>query len=289
MLEVDEAQFEHEVLEASRSLPVVVDFWAPWCGPCRALAPLLEQLEQRYAGRFRLAKINIDSSRQIAARFEVRSIPYVLAFLDARVVDAFVGVLPEPQLRQFLDRVLPTPSEVKRRRARALSERGDTSAALAALHSAVALDAGNLEALLDLAELLIEQAQDCAGGEALTQAEQTLALARGLRRDDARFRALATRLASLRSSAQLPTEAELRRRSDADPADLAARLALAQRYLAEQRFEAALDELLEIVRRDRKFQDGAARRMMLDIFELAAAQSDLVARYRRRLAALINR
>lgn len=289
MLEVDEAQFEREVLQASRSLPVVVDLWAPWCGPCRALGPLLEQLEQSYAGRFRLVKINIDSSPGVATRFQVRSIPYVLAFLDGRVIDGFVGVLPEPQLREFLDRVLPTPSENERRRAQALSERGAMEEAAGALRSAVRLDPSNLEAQLDLAELLIERSQGPAGSAALMEAEQALGVARGLQRDDARFRALQTRIASLRSSAELPAVEQLRTRTEANPEDLPARMALAQRYLAEQRFESALEELLEILSRDRKFQDGAPRRMMLDIFELAAAQPELVARYRRRLAAVINR
>jgi putative thioredoxin len=289
MLEVDEPQFEREVLEASQSLPVLVDLWAPWCGPCRALGPLLERLEDIYGGRFRLVKINIDSSPAVAARFQVRSIPYVLAFLDGRVVDGFVGVLPEPQLRQFLDRVLPTPSEFERRRARALAARGAMDEAAAALRSAVRLDPGSLEAQLDLAELLIDHDQKSGGGSVLAEAEEILSLARGLQREDSRFRALATRLASLRSSAELPSAEDLRRRIDANGADLSARLALSQRYLAEQRFESALEQLLEILSRDRQFQDGAARRMMLDIFELAAAQPELVASYRRRLAALINR
>jgi putative thioredoxin len=289
MLEVDEPSFEREVLEASRDVPVLVDLWAPWCGPCRALGPLLEQLEQDYAGRFRLVKVNIDSSPRIATQFQVRSIPYVLAFLDGRPVDGFVGVLPESQLRQFLDRVLPTPSESERRRGRALFERGAIDAAAAALRSAVRLDPGNLQAQLDLAELLIEGAEGATDSAALSEAEQSLTLARGLQRDDARFRALETQLASLRSSAELPDAEDLRRRIQSNPADLAARMALAQRHLAEQRFESALEELLEILRRDRKFQDGAARRMMLDIFELAAAQPDLVTKYRRHLAALINR
>jgi putative thioredoxin len=289
MLEVDEPQFEREVLEASQSLPVLVDLWAPWCGPCRTLGPLLERLEDSYAGRFRLVKINIDSSPAVAARFQVRSIPYVLAFLDGRVVDGFVGVLPEPQLRQFLDRVLPTPSEFERRRAHALAVRGAVDEAAAALRSAVRLDPGSLEAQLDLAELLIDHCQESGSGSVLTEAEQILSVACGLQREDPRFRALETRLASLRSSAELPSAEDLRRRIDANGADLSARLALSQRYLAEQRFESALEQLLEILSRDRQFQDGAARRMMLDIFELAAAQPELVASYRRRLAALINR
>ena len=289
MLEIEEAQFERDVLEASRSLPVLVDLWAPWCGPCRALGPLLEQLEHSYEGQFRLIKINIDSSPAVAERFQVRSIPYVLAFLDGRLIDGFVGVLPEPQLRQFLDRVLPTSSENERRRARALSESGATEEAIVALRSAVQLDPSNLQAHLDLAELLIEHSRGRNGGPALAEAEQTLSAARALQREDARFRALQTRLASLRSSAELPNVEQLRARIEANAADLPARIALAQRYVAQQSFESALEQLLEILSRDRQFQDGAPRRMMLDIFELAAAQTDLVARYRRRLAAVINR
>jgi putative thioredoxin len=289
MLEVDDAQFEPAVLEASKALPILVDLWAPWCGPCRALGPLLERLEDSYGGRFRLVKINIDSSPEVAARFQVRSIPYVLAFVDGRLIDSFVGVLPEPQLRQFLDRLLPTPAESERHRARSLLERGAVDEAAAALRTAVQLEPSNLEAQLDLVELLSAQAARSVDGSMLREAEAGLARARGLQRDDARFRALETRVASLRSSAALPDSRELQRRIEADGNDLAARLALAQRSVADRQFESALEQLAEILSRDRHFQDGAARRMMLDIFELAAAQPELVGRYRRRLAALINR
>jgi putative thioredoxin len=289
MLEIDEDSFEHEVLQASRSLPVVVDFWAPWCGPCRALGPLLEQLERGYAGRFKLVKVNADINPQLAARFQVRSIPYVLVFLDTAAVDGFVGALPEQQLRAFLDRVVPPPSELERRRARELAERGDGAAATAALRSALLLDPSNANAQLDLAELLLADAAPVPEAVRLDEAERALAAARGLLRDEARFRALETRLSSLRSSATLPDLDELRQRVSADPADLSARLALAQRYIAVRCFEPALEELLEILRCRRGPQVEVARRIILDVFELAADQSELVTRYRRQLAAAINR
>ncbi len=289
MLEIDEDAFEREVLQASRSLPVVLDFWAPWCGPCRALGPLLEQLEHGYAGRFKLVKVNADINSQLAARFQVRSIPYVLVFLDGAVVDGFVGALPEQQLRAFLDRMVPSASELERRRARELAQRGDGAAATAALRSALLLDPSNADAELDLAELLLADAAPSMEASRLDEAERALAAARGLRRDEARFRALETRLASLRASAALPSLDELRRRVSADPADLSARLALAQRYIAVRCFEPALEELLEVLRCKRGPEVDAARRIMLDVFELAADQPELVAGYRRRLAATINR
>ena len=107
MIEVSLNTFEQEVIEASRQLPVLVDFWAPWCGPCRALGPVLERLEASYAGRFKLVKVNSDENPELSEKFMVRSIPYVLAFVDGNPVDGFIGAQPEGQIRPFLDRLLP--------------------------------------------------------------------------------------------------------------------------------------------------------------------------------------
>lgn len=112
MSDVTSQNFAQEVIETSRQVPVLVDFWAPWCGPCRTLGPMLEKLEHEYAGKWKLAKVNSDESPELSAHFNVRSIPHVVAFVDGKPVDQFVGVLPESQLRGFLDRVIPQPAEV---------------------------------------------------------------------------------------------------------------------------------------------------------------------------------
>lgn len=289
MVEVDLSTFERDVLEASREVPVLVDFWAPWCGPCRALGPLLERLEQGYAGRFKLVKINSDVNQELAARFRVRSIPYVIAFVDGEPVDGFVGALPEGQLRAFLDHVIPDPAQMERRKARQLVESGQFEAAAAALRASLALDPASAEAHIELAELLLERLPGAIDAARLEEAERELTAVHAASRDDPRWRALDTRLSSLRNAATLPAPEALQARVTANPGDLEARLELAQRHIAQRRFDAALDQLLEIVARDRGFGDDAGRRTMLSVFELAADEPQLVSTYRRRLAALINR
>ena len=289
MLEIGQPSFEREVVEASREFPVLVDFWAPWCGPCRVLGPLLEKLEQDYQGRFRLVKVDSDQNPDLAAQFRVRSIPYVVAFFDGQPVDAFVGVLPEAQLRQFVDRLLPDPSQIERRKARRLAELGRLDDAAAALRAAVALDPGSADAKLDLAELLLERLPGPAGLGHLAEAEQALSDAASRLHGDARWLALTTRLASLTGSAAAPAESDLRARIDSEPNDLQARLDLAQHFIARRDFGQALAQLIEVVERDRRFADDAGRRLMLSVFELASQQPALVSAYRRRLAAALNR
>jgi putative thioredoxin len=288
MIDVDESTFQREVLDASRQLPVLVDFWAPWCAPCRALGPLLERLEQGSAGRFKLVKVNSDANAQLAARYQVRSIPCVIAFVDAQPVDAFVGALPEGQLREFIARITPDPAEQTRRKARRLMEDGDLDAAAASLRAALALDPASSAAQLDLAELLLERMAPPFDAR-LAEAAQALSAVAAAERANPRWRALDTRLASLRSAASLPPVPSLQARIAADPGDVAARLQLAQQLIVQRIFGAALEQLLEVAARDRAFGDDAARRLMLGVFDLAADQPQLVAAYRRRLSALINR
>jgi len=290
MLEIGQASFAREAIEASREVPVLVDFWAPWCGPCRALGPVLERLERDYGGRFRLVKVNSDQNAELAAQFRVRSIPYVVALIDGEPVDAFVGALPESQLRQFIDRQLPSPSESERRKAGRLVQAGQLADAVAALRAAIALDPNAAGAQLDLAEILLERLPGAADELRLAEAGRALAAVAGpTQREDARWRALNTRLASLQGAALRPTGDTLHARIDADPADLQSRIDLAQWHIARREFEPALDQLIEVVERDRTFGEDAARRTMLSVFELAAHQPQLVSSFRRRLAAALNR
>src|SRR5690349_20718025 len=288
MVEIGQTSFEREVIEASRDVPVLVDFWAPWCGPCKTLGPRLERLEHEYDGRFRLVKINSDQNPELSAQFRVRSIPYVVAFVDGEPVDAFVGALPEPQLREFVDRLLPDPSEIERRKARRLAAAGQLAEAVAALRAAIALDPNATQAQLDLAEIVLERLPTPVDEARLAEAERALTAVAPKLRKDARWKALNTRLASLKVAASGPDERQLLDRIRANPDDLQARLDLAQRHIARREFEPALAQLIEVVERDRTFGDDAGRRTMLSVFELAAQQPALVSGYRKRLAAALN-
>lgn len=287
MLNTTGSTFQRDVIDASRELPVLVDFWAPWCGPCRTLGPMLERLEEESAGRFRLVKINSDENPELSAQFGVRSIPYVVAFVDGRPVDSFVGVLPESQLRTFIERVAPNPSEIERRKALALLEAGDRAGAAAALRAALALDPANDDARLALAGLLLDATTEPTAQSMIAEALDLLAKTGALIQQTPRFRALQTRLDSLEQAARLPSADELQRRIAAQPDDLQARADLARLLIAQGQFEPALEQLLEIVSRDRTF--GEARTAILAVFDLMADRPETVSKYRRRLASALNR
>jgi putative thioredoxin len=277
VIDVSSATFEREVLEASKQAPVVVDFWAPWCGPCRALGPVLEKLAAAYGGRFKLAKINSDENQDLAAAFGVRSIPTVIGFRDGRPAAQFLGAVPESQARAFIDKLLPSPSQLEQARAAALRKAGDPNGAALALRRALELDAGNDAARLDLAEVLIELGRPTEATPLLDAVRPDVDL-------EARVSALRAAAAFAGSGAD---EGGLRRRLAANPADHDARLALAGAYAGKKRYREALDELLEIVRRQRDWNDGAARKQALDIFNLAGDQPELVSEYRRKLASAL--
>ena len=273
------ATFEHDVLEGSRRVPVLVDFWAPWCGPCRALTPVLEKLVAQSAGTFLLAKVNVDEHPEIAARYGVRGIPNVKAFVDGRVVNEFTGALTESAVRRFLDAVMPSPSETLRQAAEGEVARGEFEAAEAKLREAVALDAENHDARTDLAELLVAR-QDFAG------ADEALAAVPAHRRDE-RAENPAARIGFWKRGQSLPDAATLNARVDAHPDDLEVRLAYAERLVADADYRAALEALLEVIRRGRGERRERARKAMVEVFGLAADQPDLVGEYRRKLASAL--
>jgi putative thioredoxin len=292
MLDSTDATFQTDVVDASHQQPVLVDFWAPWCGPCRALGPLLEKLEAAYAGRFRLVKVNSDQQPELAAQFDVRSIPYVVAFVDGQPVNAFVGALPESQLRAFIDALLPNPSEIERHKALDLLARGDRQAAIVALRAALALNPSNDMARWDLAGALIDQATGAEGETSashVTEARTTLDAVGRTAQAEGRHRALLTRCDSLTRAVDLPQRETLQARVAANATDLQARLDLANLLIARAEYEPALEQLLEIAARDRSFGDDIGRKSALAVFELMGDQPGLVANYRRRLASVLNR
>ncbi|CAG9178127.1 thioredoxin [Cupriavidus respiraculi] len=280
MTDVTLQNFEADVVEMSRKIPVLVDFWAPWCGPCRTLGPMLEKLEAEAGGKWKLAKVNVDEHQQLAAHFAVRSIPHVIAFVDGQPVDQFVGVLPESGLREFLARILPSPAEAALHQARERLAAGSRDDARAAFQAALALEPGFDEARLEYIAFLLD-------GNALddAQAQFEMLTSRAPQLDG--HAAVQTRLEAMRNVGDLPDEATLARRIEADPADLAARLDLAKLLVARRDYERALEQLMEIVRTDRTFEDDIGRKTMLSVFDLMDAP-EAVSRWRRQLATALN-
>ncbi len=280
MIDVTLSSFEREVLDASRELPVVVDFWAPWCGPCRALGPILEKLEREAAGRWKLVKVNSDENPELSRQYAVRSIPFVVGFVDGQPAAQFLGAQPEATIRAFLERLIPDPSEVELRQARAALAQGETALAESHLGNAIALDPSNDAARLDLVGILVDRG-DLAGARA------QWALLSGRAPQASACATTSARLEAAERAATLPAAGDLVRRIEANPDDLAARLDLAEVRIANREYAPALEQLLEIVKRDRAFGDDVGRRKMLAVFEMAAAEPDLVSDYRRRLSAAL--
>jgi putative thioredoxin len=281
--DVSVADFDAQVLAASQTVPVLVDFWAPWCQPCRILKPMLEKLAAEYAGKFILAKVNSDENQELSARYGVRGIPAVKAFVGGQLVDEFTGALPEPQIRDFLERLIPSPAEPLRREALAAYARGDLAAARETMAEAINLDPRNDNSYLDFIEMSL-------AANALAEARELLDVIADRARDTARVAALQARL-QLAEAGGGADVAALRARLEADAADLGARLELANALAVAQDYRGALENLLDIVRRDRKWNEEAGRKTMLTLFSLLAAQpqyDDLVREFRVALARTLN-
>ncbi len=274
------ATFEQDVITASTLAPVLVDFWAPWCGPCKTLGPMLEKLEAEAAGKWKLVKVNVDENQELAAHFQVRSIPHVMAFADGRPVDQFVGVLPEGQLREFIERLVPQGADAARLEAQAALAEGRREDAYEALQAALAYDPGFDEARMDRIEMLLEDNRiDEVRNEIELLSPKTT---QGI---DARFNAIKTRLDAVDAAAALPPTDALEAKVAADPTDLEARFDLASAFIARLKYAEALEQLLAIVQRDRTFRDDIGRKTMLSVFDLAAHQPELVSQWRRKLSA----
>ncbi len=283
---VTRANFDEAVLLASASRPVLVDFWAPWCAPCRALAPILDRLAAEFAGRFTLAKLDTDSEPELAARYGVRGIPNCKLFVDGKVADEFTGALPESALREFLGRALPSPAAPGVAEAESLLAANDPAGALARLDEALALDPDDENALLARVETLLALNRAADATAVVARLEAPARMRTRPVRDE-------RRLAALKARAELTPHAgadlaALARQAAVTPVDCAAKLAYARALAAEGNYEQALAELLAIVRTDRGFGEDIGRRTMLTIFEALPGDSDVARRYRRELAAAIH-
>jgi putative thioredoxin len=276
--DVTEADFRQTVLERSLEVPVLLDCWAPWCGPCRNLKPVLEKLVQAYGGRFVLAKLNTDEAPQISAALQIRSIPLVVLFVGGRPVDQFMGAQPEGQIRQFLDKHLgPQVSEAEQIRLEA-AEAPDAETAEALLREALSYEPDNAAVLLDLAERVI------ARGD-LEESEQILLAVPETERKD-RHAGLLKRIELARNRPQ-GDPAALAARIAANGKDFEARFALAAIHAYEGDFNAAFDELLEVVLRDKAEWREKARLQLVEWFD-ACPDPAIVSRGRRYLGMYLN-
>jgi putative thioredoxin len=281
--DVTVADFSTKVLDASRQVPVVVDFWAEWCQPCRILKPILEKLAAEYGGRFILAKVDSDHNQELAQRYGVRGIPAVKAFVDGQMVDEFTGALPEGQIREFIDALIPSPAEPLRLRALDAHAAGDLAGARQLMAEAIKVDPRNDTSYLDYVELSL------AAG-AVDEAREIMDAVRERSRDRSRVEALDAQIALAGSGAGADI-ATLGERIATDPDDLAARLQLANALALARDYRPALEQLLDIVRRDRKWQDEAGRKTMLTLFALLGAQPEydgLVREFRLALSRTLN-
>ena len=300
MINVTVANFEAEVIQASQHTPVLVDFWAPWCGPCKVIGPMLEKLETNYGGRFKLVKIDSDQEQQLAAAFGIRSIPTCVLLINGQPVDGFMGALPEGQIKAFLDKHLPSAEEAEAEEVEAeamdaLAE-GDIEGALEKLQQAVQTDPNNDDARFDLVKLLLELGQD---DDAKVAFAPVIAKAAGVRRLDSLQRWMTARDAQANVSDPEARAAELQAAIAANKRDFDARFALAQLLIAYGQWVPAMDELLEILMRNKAWNEDLARKTFIAILDIieppkpkvaegqVPPEDPTVATYRRRLSSVV--
>ena len=279
--DVSEKDFQAEVIEKSKQVPVVVDFWAPWCGPCQSLKPILEKLAEEYQGKFILAAVNADENQALSAQFGVRGIPSVKAVYNGKIVNEFSGALPEPAVREFLDQIIPDESEIKRQEAMAARESGDLQAALTGLNEAVELNENNFQAKISLAGLLLENKEPRAAKDVIEKLPDKL-------RVDESVRELLTRIDLTLRASELPDKQSLIQQVRDDAMNLQARLDLADHYINERAFDDAFELLFDVLKKDRHYGEDAARKTMLSIFTLMGPHDPRVRKARRTLASLLN-
>lgn len=314
MINVTTANFPSDVVEASHRVPVLVDFWAPWCGPCKVIGPLLEKIEADYGGRFSLVKIDTEQEQELAGAFGIRSIPTCILMVSGKPVDGFTGALPEGQIKAFLDKHLPAGDVNMADDAPMENEEEDPAQALERLHAELQQNPKNNEARAELTQRLIEFGL-------LDDAANTLAPGLNQIPPQSRLEAMQHWLLALRFVDQDPEGSHGVDHWDAliaaDKRDFAARMAKTRLLIATGNWPAALDELLEIVMRDRAWENELARKTFVALIELmtpaakkvdpstigksaggielagqAAAQldpqSELISRYRRKLSMALN-
>ena len=296
MIDVTIENFEQEVIAASMSQPVLVDFWAPWCGPCKAIGPILEKLETEYGGGFKLAKINSDDEQQLAGAFGIRSIPTVVLMKNGQPVDGFMGALPEGKVREFLDKHVQPMAGAEEDEAADFGDEppleASPEALLEKLQHAIATDPSNDDARFDYVKALLALGREPEARRAFEPVANKVSVSRKLD-------ALARWLDAVAFARAHPDPAQEDAKIAANRRDFQARFDRARLLMAEQRWTAAMDELLEILMRDKAWNEDLARKTYIAILEIIdppkpkVAEGQIppddptVATYRRRLSSVV--
>ncbi|MBF0589891.1 MAG: co-chaperone YbbN [Magnetococcales bacterium] len=277
VIEVDEADFESLVLERSHQVPVLVDFWAPWCGPCRTLGPILEKLATEMSGRFLLAKVNADHNIELGKKYRIQGIPAVKLIIEGQPVDEFTGALPERQVRAFLDNAIPSEADQLCDQGADADEVGDSARAMEKYQAALTLEPNHFGAVIGMSGLLV------ADGK-VEEARELMGLLGPAEARDPAAKQLLARLDFQNDAGDMD---ELWRRVEQNPDDMEARLALGRSLVGLQQHAKGLDQFLEMVARDRTFQDDIGRKEVLRTFDLLGPSHTIVHQYRSKLAAIL--
>lgn len=281
IFDVTAAEFQTRVIDASFQTPVLVDFWAEWCGPCRTLKPMLEQITESYGGKLQLAKVNTDVEDQLASHFGIRSLPTVMLVINGAPVDQFMGALPESKVREFLEKHIVSEVQALRKQAREQADAGAIEQAINLLKQANAIEPNNADILIDLAEIV----SNMGDHDQAMQIINALPMDVATRKD---VKELKARIHLAQHAGDGPSVEELQARITADENDLDAREQLASRCAMTQDYECALAQFFAIMQRDRQYKDDAGRRGLLDTFELLGSDHALTKIWRRKMFGLLH-